>query len=922
MQVRQSYSVSPQTSFATPPCSFCLNGEGPKKKQRYTYAIVHSAYQNNKAQLLSFVEGVEGYTNGAGIVRPAANTTILTSSISSIVVSSRQKNSSSQEPLHDIVLLGDNGRLHCYSGDLGTHRWTKALTDAICSPDAIKVQGTDIFEFVIETDVSAALKGLLKNREDVTAGLHYGESASSKGSTVKMMIFAVSRSAVPTEFGKSRRTAHLFLVREQAPSLAASQSGSIQQVLSWSLSTTRDSAPPAGSDVMPSYSLHVSSATLYCKLSGEVYVYDLSSVTPRKYPPFNFPDQSFVSMLPLASKLLMVTSEKSCCVFDSHFGSLQGAISLVSEQESSLARKKRKRSGTQNSVAPISFWDYFNDLGLVIGLKDNVSFGLVYRPPSRTQKEKRLGQGLLVDSIGKGGPISVKKQLPEWTLLRRGGRIQCSRLGDHEDWSSVRCKLDDLAEQGNITAFDQLFMSAVGMPLDERSKKRIEGSNGQGCSTEADLEGQQSQKPAEGMLPNSGWHLSRDFDGRFGRIYRQRNRSMALYVLGKIFSKSVVEGPQNGLGDALEDKTSVQMLPPNAFHWLVENGYISVETIEQSLRQTGVFTSQHQSLNATDFISLIVSADPEMRLLHGVLSQPAVLSLAEIVASLKLLLKSLNNTPEPQVNGFLEDDNSGLKRDEKDVMEQLRREEQAALADIDNALSALDQDLSTKSQALRKALMQLHAFPYQQITQALRAELAHHDIIFLIQILRIELADGGWTSRYVDAGPDSSNMGPPADRAIELVSNLLSCAIDAIGTGGWLSGRISFAEGDSEQEVLVALRGEVSAALEGIHEAAFMKGLLDDFLRFESRHSRASIAAAKASRYRRKLKKKEQLEEPVNDIHLTGDQRLLPLGLKVQEGIEQTKAGRAGEIRQKTNREIAAEMSKKVGSYSFETIRI
>jgi hypothetical protein len=103
----------------------------------------------------------------------------------------------------------------------------------------------------------------------------------------------------------------------------------------------------------------------------------------------------------------------------------------------------------------------------------------------------------------------------------------------------------------------------------------------------------------------------------------------------------------------------------------------------------------------------------------------------------------------------------------------------------------------------------------------------------------------------------------------------------------------------------VSLRAETSAALEGIHEATFMKGLLGEFLRYGHR---------KENEY-----KPAGANKPLLEVKT---QTVLPLGLKVETPITPIRTNAGGQIKVKSKRLLGLEISMKVPKYSFERIRI
>jgi len=168
----------------------------------------------------------------------------------------------------------------------------------------------------------------------------------------------------------------------------------------------------------------------------------------------------------------------------------------------------------------------------------------------------------------------------------------------------------------------------------------------------------------------------------------------------------------------------------------------------------------------------------------------------------------------------------------------------------------------------------------------------------------VELEDSGWISRYIDPDPTAAEYGIPSNHAITIISRVLSCAVDAIGLNGWLSPSSSD-PADSMDGLLIALRAETSIALEGIHEATFMIGLLNQFLQYTSRRKGA---------HQPKAGKPISIEQ--------NPHRELPLGLKIENEISLIRVSAGGREQQRSKRDIGRQISMKVPKYSFERIRI
>jgi len=184
--------------------------------------------------------------------------------------------------------------------------------------------------------------------------------------------------------------------------------------------------------------------------------------------------------------------------------------------------------------------------------------------------------------------------------------------------------------------------------------------------------------------------------------------------------------------------------------------------------------------------------------------------------------------------------------------------------------------------------------------------------VFFIQILRIELADGGWTSRYTDVeiANRPEDVGSPSDHSIAIISNLLNCAIDSIGTSGWLVGL----SGDPElqtDDMLETLGAETSAALETCIEACSFGVFLNDFERFSN--------TVQASQKQTTIKKVDPIKTPGFEETPLAVDPVLPLGYKAQGPASKMRMTSTGQV-EKSRGLRGKELSMRVGKYSLDRI--
>lgn len=193
----------------------------------------------------------------------------------------------------------------------------------------------------------------------------------------------------------------------------------------------------------------------------------------------------------------------------------------------------------------------------------------------------------------------------------------------------------------------------------------------------------------------------------------------------------------------------------------------------------------------------------------------------------------------------------------------------------------------------------------------MRSMMSLDELFFLIHILRIELADGGWTSRYIDVGENAGAEGGmvdalagieesgPSNESIKVIGFLLSCAVDAIGIRGWLVG---LGANWTAKELVESLRAEVSAGYEGCLEANTVKAFLAEIEKYT-----AQMQQQPGTNSRWDTDEDEQ------------DGAMLPVGGKAVV----PKAMTRGTRNERQSRYVRAqEKSRSIGKYAFERIRI
>ncbi|EKG16982.1 hypothetical protein MPH_05808 [Macrophomina phaseolina MS6] len=910
-----SYALPPQSSFTAPPFSVYLKGNKQRLAKRYTYATVRESSASSRHQILCFSEEMQ--TPPTGNPDKTAYTIPSSSSkVFSIDALPLRPAENASEKSHDVVVVFENGQVECLSADLQTLKWSTNVASSQ-DIDAIRV------EFSTYTDAATARRGLFKSREDAIAVLEPAPEAESETLSATTLLCLITRPVNEEAFREQGRSLHVCAVRPKIMGGITINMPNVQELLTLRLPRSNIDSQ---ADLQPSYSLHVSSGLLYQLASGSIITYDFSSTVPQLRSELTVPGTPLKSFVRISSSLLMAASPISCALYDVKYNSVQAILPLgssisVEEKGEETKSKKRKQAVSIETKSPLSLLHFVSDLGLAVGLANDELVGLQLGSESSSSKRGRIRGGLLIDAIGKGvGRKTAKLDAPtHGTTPLNVCFLNPADTGSKE-WRQARKQLDKFIESEDVKGFEALFAQEVGIEIKGKSSDHPTSKGGEVNGIKdvlmADEEAKHEAPTTNGVVDEEDDSVlpEWEFPETPWDVNLQTKRHKAVYLLSKIFAFSSADRELIA-PDLPSTPLRIRFFPSNAFQWLIWTGFLTTDMIGQAIRQdsTGL-----QTISASDVIASILNFDPGMQLLCDVLEGHPFLDVDLAVQAIKALVKSLETESFPEIKGQLtnrpEQDEDTTAGDEESADKAFNAEADAAAWSLARAESFVDSGIVVRSHSLLKALTTLHAYPGPLVSQTLRKSLTHKEIIFLINILRLELHEGGWINTYLQDGPhDSAEFGDPSDRAIVLIADLLGCALDAIGAAGWLT-----SGNDAKADTIQSLRMEVSAALEGIHEAAFMEGLLHDFIRFGWQKKTVQQGPSD-----KKLKEKGKpiTLQKASDLSVA-ETRILPLGFKVEGKISETMTERSGEVRQLSKRDIGKKISMRVGKYSFERIDV
>ncbi|OJI80819.1 hypothetical protein ASPTUDRAFT_176632 [Aspergillus tubingensis CBS 134.48] len=403
------------------------------------------------------------------------------------------------------------------------------------------------------------------------------------------------------------------------------------------------------------------------------------------------------------------------------------------------------------------------------------------------------------------------------------------------------------------------------------------------------------------------------------------NPETTVHLLSLIFKLKDDASSQDQLSASSSFRLSINLWPQQTCQWLIQIGHLSPNNVEIALRRS--FKPRIlPSLPTGSFIQALTELDPSLQRLIDVLQGRVLFSTDELAYILKLLIntaRSRSVTLDEEAPKAL---TNGEDQDQEATTQAL-------------ALSHAEPSLGNIFLALNTTLEKIHRHPLPAITTSIRSALSRTEIISMVHHLRLSLATGGYTSRSTESPPipvPAEQTNPPI--SLSTIVDLLNASVDAIGPSGWISAASGVDDSITarDQELIADLKSEISAALAGIEEATYLKGILHEYLRYANsaiRSATTTVAVDSGSDTPAsamvRLEKLNGADLMVfgateDDDGLEGDAsgKLLPLSLKAgSNDVSKTKVKLStGEVKTRSSREIGYLRRKAAGKYSFERL--
>ena len=762
-------------------------------------------------------------------------------------------------PEHKILALHEDGTVIAYSIGLKTEEWYSSITAGASNMDAVPA-----IQAAATLSVQQARKTILKSREDILATLGPDVDAVDR-SLLLVMTRAPTREASSISGTLELRVICIKLAYTNKSGLVISKGQNLQHLMTLAMPE-----PSLFTSKKTHISMHTASGTVFQSVEGSLAVYDLTGSVPRiAYTAFQDNASSYLRLSP---ELVAYSRGASFSVMDFQYGSLQveGTLTLSSEVSGTQETKRRKdKLPTAENARLLS---YFAPLDVMVALDGRKLISVQLCTTQKVgESRKRKRKGLLVNSIGRGSSIANSPAPSSVRSTRKIKSLGAYLLpsSDFDDWKDQKAILDRCLAQDDEKEFER-FMNAALYTKAFEENKRISSSGGRN-------------------------HV---------------NQHALSYILSAIFAVD-----QASLHvDPVEDNTNllvIRSFPHQIGNWLINKGFLTLSQIEMSLKHYGALPVTSK-LASESLIRALQKLDPSLEILLSLLTSPIPLSSQELTHVLVIITQS-QNTEATEIQRLLTNDNRG---DNSGKIEELQLVN-GQPPDPPLSPSQILPSNNLTRRLLRLAMRRLYACPSSSVAQALKKVLSTEQLRSIVDTLRMEIARSGWLCPYEDS-VESLDLDFQENGEMCFIAHLFNCVIDSLGTGGWIRGNSTSYDLTETADTIAYMKAEISAALEGIAEATYLKGMLGEILLCGKDCLNSSAKQSRSNQ----AQPSDLPQKPMTIALNEEDSQLLPLGLKPASVFSTTKVGAGGELIRRSRRDIGRLKSRMVGKYSFDRIKI
>lgn len=712
-------------------------------------------------------------------------------------------------------------------------------------------------EFAFSVCLEEAQQSLLRNREDILAML--GDVNDMKN--VHIMLLVTRSSQLATKENHAPLSLRIIHVAASKGSR-----GPVTELMSFTLPEMDDL-----SSKNIKYFWDGASGSLLQSTPTTLSVHDLSGSVPHLKHHMKLGRHTFASCLRLSSSTVILTRDETISIIDLQYHSLQAQHFLeLSPKHLSRAEKHKLKKNAKNDLRLTS---YFAPLNLVTALRGRelvaIQLSRLNQCDSGSRKRKR--ESLLINSIGRAFP-SIDEDRPESVsssgLPKSLGTFlpSCPLL---DGWKKQEAVLDKLLAQEDFDGFESIMAAELG--IEERG----------------------AESTRNGALV--------DTDQRFQM--RSVNLCKVYYVLAKIFSSEKHQRPIAEFSPA--SKLKISWFPRKICCWLIGEGFFSPYQVEAALKIYGLLPPD-EVLKYGEYTQAIAEWDKTLETIQLIFQSPVTLDVNEVAHCLSLLVRVASAGEKDNMKLLTNGDLPAISRPEQGSQ---------PIVAMDSVLSLQGSHRgSSVHTLLSPILIRLNSFPRSKVSQALKAELSSMELRSLADLLRVEMAQGHWLSSYVETNQNYPSDEHANNGQIGTIAMLLNCVVDSLGTGGWVLGASITEDLAKSADTIAYMKAEISAALEGMEEATYLKGMLGEILLFDKNSRRKTQNLLPMDQF------VSQARSSIANNLDVGDS--LPLGLRNTHATPIQKVGAGGEILKRSRRDVGNLKSQMVGKHTFDRITI
>lgn len=755
-----------------------------------------------------------------------------------------------------LLALHTDGTVTTYSSDLEIEEWHSSINAGASTLGAVPA-----IQAAATSSLQQARKTFLRSREDILASLGSDEDAAN------CSLLLVMTRPREEDVSCSARTLELQIFHIKTANSKSDLSLSTHQKLQ-PLVTLAMPEPSLFNSKSTQVTMHTSSGTVYQYAEGALAVYDLTGSVPRLV--HTLVRNDLVSYLRLSPELIASSTGTSLSIMDVRYDSLQAEATLTLNHEANVTQKSRKVESKPKTTEGLRLLSYFAPLDVIVALDGPKVLAVQLSTTHKLgETRKRNRRVLLVDSIGRGSstmtwtpPISseaARKIKPLGTYLPSSGN----------DWKDQKAAMDRCIAQNDEKELERLMAIALGMKAIEVDKQisKSEGLN--------------------------------HFD-----------QHAVSYILKTMFSVDQTPLDADPAGGHPKGLT-IRFFPRKIGKWLIEKGILTLSQVELSLKQNRALPVTSR-LATGSLIRALAELESSLEILLSLLASPVPLSSQELVHLLVIVIQ----TPNAEATESQRLLTNGDGKDDRDHNEKLQLDNSETTNHSPSPSPYLFNNNPSR-RLLSFAMKRLYTCPSSSIARALKRELSAPHLRILVDTLRMEIARSGWLSPYEDS-LETLDTDLQDNNEVCFIAHLLNCVIDSLGTGGWILGNSMSDDFSETADTIAYMKAEISAALEGIEEATYLKGILGEVLLCGKDSLQSFVKQSRSS--------ESQLPaHPAKPLTISLDEEqshFLPLGLKSAPLVSRTKVGAGGEIIKRSRRDIGRLKSKMVGRYSFDRIMI